>query len=80
MASKAAAPDHIDVANLPATTPSGPSSPQHEKEAVRAMSRTDSWKPSLGRKQSYHMEDKKHALQMSGVQNLKESPGFTERK
>ncbi|KAI6081187.1 hypothetical protein F4821DRAFT_249839 [Hypoxylon rubiginosum] len=80
MASKSNNPTFIDISNLPATTPSGPSSPQHEKEAMRAMSRTDSWKPSLGRKQSYHMEDKKHALQMSGVQDLKESPGFTERK
>ncbi|KAI1760986.1 hypothetical protein GGR53DRAFT_507197 [Hypoxylon sp. FL1150] len=73
-------PNHIDVANLPNTTPAGPSSPQLEKDAARAMSSTDSWKPSLGRKQSYHMQDKKHALQMSGVQDLKESPGFTERK
>ncbi|KAI1775139.1 hypothetical protein F4818DRAFT_441961 [Hypoxylon cercidicola] len=79
MASK---PDNLDLSNvsdLPATTPSGPSSPQHEKEAARAISRTNSWKPSFGRKHSYHMEDKKHALQMSGVQDLKESPGFTER-
>ncbi|KAI4866854.1 hypothetical protein F4820DRAFT_446726 [Hypoxylon rubiginosum] len=80
MASGSKPLDRIDVANLPAATPSGPSSPQHDKEAARAMSRTDSWKPSLGRKQSYHMEDKKHALQMSGVQDLQESPGFTECK
>ncbi|KAI0161084.1 hypothetical protein GGR52DRAFT_158686 [Hypoxylon sp. FL1284] len=73
-------PNHIDVANLPAATPAGPPSPQQEKEAARAMSRTDSWKPSLGRKQSYHREDQKHALQMTGVQDLKESPGFSEHK
>ncbi|KAI1386607.1 uncharacterized protein F4822DRAFT_321607 [Hypoxylon trugodes] len=72
----------IDVANLPASTPQGPTSPQHEKEAARAISRTDSWKPSIGRKQSYHREDRKHALQMqmSGVQDIQEGPGFTERK
>ncbi|KAF3060884.1 hypothetical protein GL218_04294 [Daldinia childiae] len=68
----------VDIANLP-TVPRGPTSPQHEKEAARAISRTDSWKPSLGRKQSYHREDRKHILQMSGVQNVEVGPGFSER-
>ncbi|KAH7031385.1 uncharacterized protein B0I36DRAFT_363078 [Microdochium trichocladiopsis] len=45
-----------------------PTSPQLEKSAARAMSSTDSWKPSLGgRKQSYRKEDYKHTLQMSGM-------------
>ncbi|KAI2471004.1 hypothetical protein F4781DRAFT_388415 [Annulohypoxylon bovei var. microspora] len=70
----------IDIPNFPSTTPSGPTSPHHEKDAVRAMSRTNSWQPSLARRQSYHQEDQKHALQMSGVQDIKECPGFTERK
>ncbi|KAI2621428.1 hypothetical protein GGS26DRAFT_569199 [Hypomontagnella submonticulosa] len=70
----------LDITNLPATTLPGPTSPQHEKDAARAMSATDSWKPTFGRRQSYHKEDQKHALQMSGVQDLKEGPGFSERK
>ncbi|KAI1416844.1 hypothetical protein F5Y13DRAFT_101203 [Hypoxylon sp. FL1857] len=74
-------PFRIDIPDLPATTPSGPTSPQHEKDAARAMSRTNSWKPSsLARRHSYHQEDQKHALQMSGVQDIKECPGFSERK
>ncbi|KAI8964413.1 hypothetical protein F5Y11DRAFT_316257 [Daldinia sp. FL1419] len=74
-------PNNIRVAtaNLPTIIP-GPTSPQHEKEAARARSRTDSWKPSLGRKQGYHREDRKHALQMSGVQDVEAGPGFSERK
>ncbi|KAK6957572.1 hypothetical protein Daesc_000359 [Daldinia eschscholtzii] len=68
----------VGVANLPSVAP-GPTSPQHEKEAARAISKTDSWKPSLGRKQSYHREDRKHVLQMSGVQDVEVGPGFSER-
>ncbi|KAI1457969.1 hypothetical protein F4805DRAFT_457157 [Annulohypoxylon moriforme] len=71
----------IDIPNLTSMAPAGPTSPQHDKDAARAMSRTNSWKPSLlGRRQSYHQEDQKHALQMSGVQDIQECPGFTERK
>ncbi|KAI1470293.1 uncharacterized protein F4812DRAFT_260161 [Daldinia caldariorum] len=68
----------VGVANLSSVAP-GPTSPQHEKEAARAISKTDSWKPSLGRKQSYYSEDRKHALQMSGVQDVEVGPGFSER-
>ncbi|KAI1134403.1 hypothetical protein F5Y05DRAFT_235375 [Hypoxylon sp. FL0543] len=71
----------IDIPDLPTTTPGGPASPQHEKDAVRAMSRTNSWQPSpLARRHSYHQEDQKHELQMTGVQNIQEGPGFSERK
>ncbi|KAI0889158.1 uncharacterized protein GGS22DRAFT_153302 [Annulohypoxylon maeteangense] len=70
----------IDIPNLTSMAPTGPTSPQHDKDAARAMSRTNSWTPSLGRRQSYHQEDQKHALQMSGVQDIQECPGFTERK
>ncbi|KAI2777320.1 hypothetical protein F4815DRAFT_296512 [Daldinia loculata] len=69
----------VDIANLP-TVAVGPTSPQHEKEAARAISRTDSWEPSLGRQQSYYKEDQKHVQQMSGVQDVDVCPGFTERK
>ncbi|OTB06459.1 hypothetical protein M426DRAFT_318872 [Hypoxylon sp. CI-4A] len=72
--------NHINTSSLPAATQPGPTSPQHEKDAVRAMSRTNSWKPSLGRRQSYHQEDQKHVQQMTGVQNIQERPGFTECK
>lgn len=60
-----------------------PTSPQQlEKSAARAMSSTDSWKPSLGdsRRQSYHKEDQKHALQMSGItaSGISGERGFSE--
>ncbi|KAI0844014.1 hypothetical protein F5Y00DRAFT_249715 [Daldinia vernicosa] len=69
----------IDIANLVAVA-QGPTSPQHEKEAARAISITDSWKPSWGHQQSYRNEDRKHALQMNDVWDVKVGPGFSERK
>ncbi|KAH9908540.1 hypothetical protein F4778DRAFT_776831 [Xylariomycetidae sp. FL2044] len=66
-------PTKIDLNSLtssghPTVPPAGPTSPQLEKDAARAMSTTDSWKPSLGgRKQSYAKEDQKRAIQMSGL-------------
>ncbi|KAI2607223.1 uncharacterized protein GGS25DRAFT_323598 [Hypoxylon fragiforme] len=71
---------NLITTNLPYFIPTGPTSPQHEREAARAMSRTDSWTPSSTRRYSYHREDRKHVLQMSGVLDLQEGPGFTERK
>ncbi|CAJ2514028.1 Uu.00g021470.m01.CDS01 [Anthostomella pinea] len=75
-------PTKIDTSSHPAlhTAQPGPTSPQLEKDAARAMSSTDSWKPSLGgRKQSYAKEDQKRALQMSGVMGeVPSGPGFTE--
>ncbi|KAH7324711.1 hypothetical protein B0I35DRAFT_475937 [Stachybotrys elegans] len=47
--------------------------------ASRAMNHTNSWKPSFGRRQSWNKEDQKHALQMTGIDNVKTGPGFTER-
>ncbi|OTA59153.1 hypothetical protein K449DRAFT_436112 [Hypoxylon sp. EC38] len=74
-------PYRIDIPDLSATVSSGPTSPQHEKDAARAMSRTNSWKPSpLDRRHSYHQEDQKHIQQISAVQGIKECPGFSERK
>ncbi|KAI0010943.1 hypothetical protein F4779DRAFT_616009 [Xylariaceae sp. FL0662B] len=81
-------PTQIDLASIQtqwgiAPPPPGPTSPQHEKEAQRAMSHTDSWRPSReGRRPSYQKEDMKHVLQMSavGVRDLKDDePGFSER-
>ncbi|KAG9252736.1 uncharacterized protein F5Z01DRAFT_224374 [Emericellopsis atlantica] len=41
-----------------------------ESKATReAMERTNSWKPSLDRKQSWKKEDQKRALQMTGMQD-----------
>ncbi len=48
--------------------------------AQRAMSSTEAWKPSFGRRQSWNKEEQKHELQMSKVGNLQECPGFTERR
>ncbi|KAI1843872.1 hypothetical protein JX265_003768 [Neoarthrinium moseri] len=54
----------LDTASLPHLGAPGPTSPQLEKDAARAMSSTSSWKPALERKQSYAKEDQKHELQM----------------
>ncbi|KAI1395909.1 hypothetical protein F4819DRAFT_476973 [Hypoxylon fuscum] len=80
MASQSNNLQQLNITNLPAATPHGPTSPQGEKDAARAMSSTESWKPSFGRQQSYHKEDQKHAMQMRGVRDLKDTPGFTEQK
>jgi len=75
-------PTSIDTSNLYSHIfpPPGPTSPQLEKDAARAISHTDSWKPALARRVSYQKEDHKHELQMraSGVGASKVSPGFTE--
>ncbi|KAI1265044.1 hypothetical protein F5Y18DRAFT_427164 [Xylariaceae sp. FL1019] len=65
-------PTHIDLPTLqqseiPQSEP-GPTSPQLEKDAARAMSSTAGWQPKLGdRKKSYQKEDQKHALMMSSA-------------
>jgi hypothetical protein len=43
------------------------------------MSHVEAWKPHLDRRQSWSKEEHKHALQMSGVQDVKAGPGFSER-
>ncbi|KAI0478870.1 hypothetical protein GGR56DRAFT_672854 [Xylariaceae sp. FL0804] len=64
-------PAKLDLSSLPAVSAESSSissskSPQLERDAARAMSSTDGWKPALGgRKQSYHKEDHKRELQMS---------------
>ena len=55
-------------------------SPRHERDAARAIRRTDSWKPAvLARRLSYDMEDRKRQAQMRAVAGLGEEPGFSER-
>ncbi|KAI5868343.1 hypothetical protein GGS23DRAFT_592122 [Durotheca rogersii] len=78
MSPQATFPLQIDTSAPPVTAPYGPASPQHEKEAMRAIRRTNSWTPSFKRQPSYHQEDQKHALQMRGVRDVKEGPGFSE--
>ncbi|ETS82498.1 hypothetical protein PFICI_04374 [Pestalotiopsis fici W106-1] len=92
MASKQQPPTNIpiDTAASSGLGAPGPTSPQLEKDAARAMSSTSSWKPAYERKQSYHKEDQKHELQMSGLkgnsgggslgaQTTAASAGFTEK-
>jgi len=43
------------------------------------VERTNSWKPSFGRRQSWNPEDQKRELQMSHIDDVKTGPGFTER-
>ncbi|KAK9769421.1 hypothetical protein SCAR479_13903 [Seiridium cardinale] len=71
----------LDTSSLPGAP--GPTSPQLEKDAARAMSSTSSWKPAYERKQSYHKEDQKHEMQMkmSGLAdgNAGSKAGFSEK-
>ncbi|KAI0165718.1 hypothetical protein GGR57DRAFT_497196 [Xylariaceae sp. FL1272] len=74
-------PTHIDLPTLqqseiPHCQP-GPTSPQLEKDAARAMSHTSGWQPKLGdRKKSYQKEDQKHALMMSSVDGAAKGNGM----
>ena len=43
------------------------------------LDHTNSWKPSLDRRQSWSKEDQKHALQMSSLDGVKTGPGFSEK-
>ncbi|KAF7539063.1 hypothetical protein G7054_g2406 [Neopestalotiopsis clavispora] len=67
MTSKQQPPTNIPIDTTSSLGAPGPTSPQLEKDAARAMSSTSSWKPAYERKQSYHKEDQKHELQMSGL-------------
>ena len=54
--------------------------PRSQRDAARAIRRTDSWKPAvLARRLSYDMEDRKRQAQMHAVAGLGEEPGFSER-
>ncbi|RYO85374.1 hypothetical protein DL766_000447 [Monosporascus sp. MC13-8B] len=79
-ANSSSAPSRIDTASAWAAVKTPDQTSPHQKEdAARVMSRTDSWKPSLARRQSYDPQDQKHEMQMSSVSGLKEEPGFSER-
>ncbi|TDZ17259.1 hypothetical protein Cob_v009827 [Colletotrichum orbiculare MAFF 240422] len=54
-------------------------SPHTSTEAARVIERTNSWKPSFERRQSWNKEDQKRELQMSHIEDVKTGPGFTER-
>ena len=56
-----------------------PLSPHAAALAARAMEATNSWKPSINRRQSWSKEDQKHKLQMSRVGDVVIGPGFSER-
>ncbi|KAK6211829.1 hypothetical protein LQW54_005689 [Pestalotiopsis sp. IQ-011] len=71
-------PTGIDTSSSSLPGAPGPTSPQLEKDAARAMSSTSSWKPAYERKQSYHKEDQKRELQMSGLAGAG-GGGFTEK-
>ncbi|KAK2028014.1 hypothetical protein LX32DRAFT_640407 [Colletotrichum zoysiae] len=45
----------------------------------QVVERTNNWKPSFGRRQSWNQEDQKRELQMSHIDDVKTGPGFTER-
>ncbi|KAL2203416.1 hypothetical protein CC79DRAFT_1373560 [Sarocladium strictum] len=54
--------------------------PSRQIDSDRGMQHCSSWKPRFDRRQSWDQQDQKHALQMTGLQNVKEGPGFTENK
>ena len=76
-------PRQLDLASAAAVikSPPEPTSPHQEKDAARAITRTNSWKPTfpLQRRVSYDMEDQKRHMQMTSVSSVREEPGFTEK-
>lgn len=54
--------------------------PARQIDSDRGMRNTSSWKPRFGRRQSWDKEEQKHALQMTGLQDVKACPGFSENK
>lgn len=49
-----------------------------QEDSDRGMRNTSAWKPRFDRRQSWSKEDQKHALQMTGLQDVKARPGFSE--
>ncbi|KAI1330874.1 hypothetical protein F5Y16DRAFT_361478 [Xylariaceae sp. FL0255] len=56
----------LEASSIPQSQP-GPTSPQLEKDAARAMSGTSGWQPSFDRRQSYRQEDLRRELQMGSL-------------
>ncbi|KZL79416.1 hypothetical protein CI238_01352 [Colletotrichum incanum] len=54
-------------------------SPHAISAPPQIIERTNSWKPSFERRQSWNKEDQKRQLQMSHIDDVKTGPGFTER-
>lgn len=80
---RAEKPAQLDLASATAAIkprPEQKTSPHLEKDAARAMTRTNSWTPTLERRSTYDMEDQKRQMQMTGVAAVREEPGFTERQ
>ncbi|KAK3943380.1 hypothetical protein QBC46DRAFT_377686 [Diplogelasinospora grovesii] len=67
---------------LKSPTGNSPTTPHSAADAQRAMTSTDSWKPSFNRRQSWDQQEYKHHLQMTtahtGAED-KQGRGFTER-
>lgn len=61
------------------TSPVSPTTPHTATDAQRGMSHVGAWQPRLDRRQSWDKEEHKHAMQMSGVRDVKTGPGFSER-
>ncbi|KAF6812017.1 hypothetical protein CPLU01_14989 [Colletotrichum plurivorum] len=79
MASQTAMNNTTETAAPRAAPPSSNPSTHSAADAARAIERTNSWKPSFERRQSWNKEDQKRELQMSHIDNVKTGPGFTER-
>lgn len=54
--------------------------PTRQSDSDRGMRNTSAWKPRFDRRQSWNKEDQKHDLQMTGLQDVKSGPGFSENK
>lgn len=54
-------------------------SPSAQAGADRAMRHTNSWTPSIPRRQSWSPQDQKHELHMAKIEIVETNPGFSER-
>ncbi|GKU05042.1 hypothetical protein FLAG1_07615 [Fusarium langsethiae] len=61
------------------TESAAPISPSAQAGADRCMRHTNSWTPSIQRRQSWSPEERKHEMHMDKIGQVNTGPGFTER-
>ncbi|KAF4439293.1 hypothetical protein FACUT_4230 [Fusarium acutatum] len=62
------------------SSPAAPTSPSAQAGADRCMRHTNSWTPSIQRRQSWSPEEQKHEMHMNKIGQVATGPGFTERE
>jgi hypothetical protein len=72
-------PTAISTTNDTSPSSEAPISPSAQAGADRCMRHTNSWTPSIQRRQSWSPEERKHEMHMDKIGQVNTGPGFTER-